>query len=74
MKTTYLKCSHGVEKRSFMPCQQCEKEQSELFKGIARTIQEDKRIPILRGCSAAESGGCYCTGKCKEVIGYHEPE
>lgn len=26
------------------------------------------KIPIHRGCNATD--GCFCTGRCKEVIGY----
>jgi hypothetical protein len=26
------------------------------------------KIPIHRGCKAPN--GCFCTGKCKEIIGY----
>jgi len=32
--------------------------------------KEDNRIPILRGCMAAQHGGCFCTGRCNEIIGY----
>ena len=34
--------------------------------------QFDNKIPIRRGCTAAEHGGCFCTDKCKEIIGYRD--
>lgn len=28
--------------------------------------------PIRRGCDAARQGGCFCTGKCQEIIGWRD--
>ena len=28
---------------------------------------EDNKKPILRGCNNKQ---CFCTGKCKEIVGY----
>lgn len=72
MKTTYLKCHHGNEKR--FGCAQCQKEKNQYFTQAYQskfTQQEDKRIPIYRGCG---NEMCFCTGACKEIIGYQEPE
>lgn len=34
--------------------------------------ESKERIDILRGCRAAEKGGCACLGICNDVIGYYE--
>lgn len=32
---------------------------------------KDLGEPIYRGCLAAEiGGGCMCTGRCREILGY----
>lgn len=36
-------------------------------------LQEGKE-PIYKGCLAAEYGGCFCTGACKEIIGWKEKD
>lgn len=74
MAITYLDCPHGNKLKD---CFQCEAEKSQRTNAIADFIKEakeDKRIPIYRGCKAAlpEFGGCMCTGRCKEIIGYQE--
>lgn len=68
---TYLKCPHGKELRSLIACRECEKAKQ------ATTILFDnnfpstpKRTPIYRGCNSI--GGCFCSGRCKEIIGYEE--
>lgn len=36
--------------------------------------KENNMKPIFRKCFAAEHGGCFCTGRCKEVIGHIGPD
>lgn len=72
MAKEYLKCSHGVSKASIIPCKQCEDYEQEvrnLFHKSASESKEDKRKPIYRGC---QNDVCYCTGKCREIIGYED--
>ncbi len=83
MKRTYLKCVHGNLIGSFMPCKDCEERKQEnlnLLSGVHNSISDSMRqlhpkkgtkIPVYRGCSNF-GGACYCTGKCKEIIGYDE--
>jgi len=71
MKTTYLKCAHGNLLISIVPCKKCEEEKISLFNGIITDKKENKRIPIYRGCS---NSSCFCTGRCKEIVGYNEPD
>ena len=68
MGTTYIKCHHGNLKKD---CMQCEKEKRDtnIYDFVKKTLTEDKRTPILRGC---QNEICFCTGKCKEIIGYQE--
>lgn len=34
----------------------------------------EKKIPIYRGCTTATNGEmCYCTGACRQIIGYRDP-
>lgn len=35
--------------------------------------KQDQRKPIYRGCPNGP-GSCFCTGVCREVIGYEEPK
>ena len=37
---------------------------------MQNSTKNNDRIPIFKKCLAAENGGCFCTGMCKEVIGY----
>lgn len=70
MKTTYLKCHHGNEIR--FGCRDCQQEKQLFFEGIVNhTLGEPKetKIPIYRGCN---NKVCFCTGTCKEIIGYRE--
>lgn len=68
MKTTYLKCHHGNELR--LGCNKCEQEKANIYNFISSNKKEqDKKTPIFRGC---KNQTCFCTGKCKEVIGYME--
>ena len=39
------------------------------IKNLLHQAAEDKRTPIYRGCGGG-GGMCFCTGRCKEVIGY----
>lgn len=68
-------CRHKRPLSIIDPCPDCKKEQ-EGAKGLVYEAiekqKEDKRIPIYRGCQA--QGGCFCSGKCKEIIGYEDPE
>lgn len=75
LKAVYLECHHGIKKNSFISCEKCEREKQEIYGGLGfrlKEIEKDKRIPILRGCSVGVGGQCYCTGKCKDIIGYYE--
>jgi hypothetical protein len=66
----YLKCHHGVDKR--FHCQECDDEKNRFFNAISVADKEPpKRIPIYRGCGA--NGPCFCSGRCREVIGYRDP-
>lgn len=66
----YLKCIHGVDKRSH--CHQCENYKSDLYKAAIEADKEPpKRIPIYRGCGA--NGPCFCTGRCRDIVGYRDP-
>lgn len=70
MAKEYLKCSHGVSKGSIIPCKECEeaKQRNEgLFHSIISDAAKDTRTPIYRGC---QNKVCYCSGKCREIIGY----
>ena len=70
MKTTYLKCHHGNELR--IGCNECENEKSSIYNGFIQKAQgKPTKIPIYRGCNNTQ--GCFCSGKCKEIIGYREP-
>lgn len=40
---------------------------TEFFKEIEEFNK--KNVPILKGCP---NSTCFCTGKCKEVVGYRE--
>ena len=72
IKVEILKCPHVIEK--IYPCPQCEEVRRTLnFYRNAVIVKEDKRVPIYRGCRAASQGGCFCTGDCKEIIGYRDP-
>lgn len=70
---TYIECKHG---NLFKDCLQCENDKNEklsIINDLMEDHKKDKRVPILRGCSAAEyGGGCFCTGRCKEIIGYRD--
>lgn len=72
LNITWEKCNHGVEKRSFIPCAACKAER-ERFKSFLNKTKTEKatRIPILRGCPNKD--GCFCTGACKEIVGYRDP-
>lgn len=66
----WVKCHHGIEKRAGCPL--CEKEKSEWFRKLSDdSKKKPTRVPIYRGCSARE--GCFCSGKCKEIVGYRDP-
>lgn len=35
--------------------------------------QRNQQVPIYKGCpNSSNHGGCYCTGVCKEIIGYRD--
>jgi hypothetical protein len=34
--------------------------------------KKDMKVPIYKGCMAAKSGGCFCSGACKEIIGWRD--
>lgn len=70
----WVKCPHGIEKRSIIGCPDCEKQKVEFYNSIIKERDNiPQKIPILRGCKAAENGGCFCNGSCQEIIGYREP-
>lgn len=69
MGAIYFKCHHG---NLIKDCFQCVLEQDDAKKMIYNHTKEEegkKRIPILRGC---KSTICFCTGKCREIVGYQE--
>lgn len=33
-------------------------------------IDSSKKIPVERGCAASKQGGCFCTGRCHDIVGY----
>lgn len=66
----WLKCYHGVLKSQH--CEQCESERRNYLNYLHQSKDEPpKRIPILRGCGA--NGPCFCTGRCRDIIGYRDP-
>lgn len=68
----FLICHHGVDKRHF--CSECHDERQRFESTLRQHItnpEPPKRIPIYRGCNA--NGGCFCTGRCREIIGYRDP-
>ncbi len=71
MGIVYLKCSHG---NLVKDCLQCAIEKDQVKQLVYDRIKENKdtRTPILRGCTAAEHGGCFCTGRCQEIVGYQD--
>jgi hypothetical protein len=40
------------------------------LRGIKHPTVDDRKVPIKRGCP--NKGGCFCTGACKEIIGYRD--
>lgn len=42
---------------------------SNIYNNLPLIKKDDDRIPIYRGC---QNQTCFCTGKCKEVIGYEK--
>lgn len=50
-----------------MKTNQEQKEFNKLFSKIAKSIEG--KSPIYKGCKV-NAGLCFCTGECKEVIGY----
>lgn len=73
MNTETLKCSHGTSLTEH--CSQCDQAKinvMNIYNRLADENKDDKRTPILRGCMASQQGGCFCTGRCNEVIGYVE--
>jgi hypothetical protein len=53
------------------------KDSEAIYRGLAQTpwfkdVTNDRKVPIKRGCPAAQQGGCFCTGKCKEIIGFRD--
>lgn len=48
------------------------KEQDRLVYRKGTESKSDK-VPVYKGCSALEAGSnCFCTGECKEIVGYKE--
>lgn len=72
MGITYLKCKHNNLVKDCLQCKIEKQNNTALIYDALKTIEEDKRIPIYRGCSAAEQGGCFCTGACREIVGYQD--
>ncbi len=42
------------------------------FHTLMSIINPTERMGVMRGCEAARNGGCGCTGRCTEIIGYYE--
>ena len=75
IKIEWVKCHHGIEKRSPIPCEQCRKEKDELFSKFNKQLYDDSaptKIAIKRGCPNSPNP-CFCTGICNEIIGYRTP-
>jgi hypothetical protein len=71
LNIVWEKCRHGFELRHGR-CSECEKEKQDFLKvAFERRSQPPTRIPIYRGCDA--KSGCFCSGACKEIIGYRDP-
>ena len=43
---------------------------NKIKEGLLNKIED--RVPIYKGCLAAQHGGCFCTGACKEIIAYRD--
>ncbi len=66
MKNT--KCKHGV----YAGCVSCMDEAKDFIMNSLRSSsfsKKDDPTPIFRGCPN-QGMNCFCTGRCKEVIGY----
>lgn len=38
-----------------------------------RLLEQTKnRVPIRKGCPNAGVSGCFCTGRCQEIIGWRD--
>lgn len=36
-------------------------------------FNKPERLLVQRGCTAtSDSSGCFCTGRCRDIIGYYE--
>lgn len=68
----WIKCHHGFELRKGR-CPLCEKERNDFLTQLFREKPgtTPARIPIRRGCR--NQGGCFCSGSCKEIVGYRDP-
>lgn len=72
LNVEWLKCHHGVLKSHF--CHECHDERERYKQSFFQQATEPpKRIPIYKGCYAAQHGGCFCTGDCKTIVGYRDP-
>jgi hypothetical protein len=70
LTAVYTKCHHGNLVKDCLLCQE-EKQKYKSLLSQHQATEKDKRIPIYRGCSSGSSG-CFCSGRCKEIIGYYE--
>ncbi len=40
---------------------------------LEKQLEKQKtKVPILKGCFASKNGGCFCSGDCKEIIGWRD--
>lgn len=71
IKIDWVKCHHGVELRNGR-CHKCEEEKNKMFQQFKQSESKPPtKIPIYRGCNAKD--GCFCSGRCREIIGYRNP-
>lgn len=67
----WLKCPHGNFKKDGT-CFQCEQQRYDYLKQASQSkLEPPSKIAIKRGCQNKD--GCFCTGKCNEIIGYRDP-
>ncbi len=69
MEAKYLNCHHGNLVKYCLTCETEKEGFKNLLHNYSKAQEKDKRIPIYRGCS---NSTCFCTGKCKEIVGYYE--
>ena len=69
LNITWEYCQHGILKSNY--CPQCQNQLNDFMTSAREVHAAPTRIPIRRGCKA--QGGCFCTGRCQDIIGYRDP-